>query len=125
MIAIKQSLLPAVGEWYLDSETEAEFEVMDVDEGEGLIEVQYLNGEIDELDEEEWDELELSKIEPPEHWTVALEPVEEDDADYDAEYFEQPPQEKPMPGFEEETVLRAQEQDPHMEFIGSEPEDLE
>lgn len=117
--------LPAVGEWYLDSGTEDEFEIVDVDEDTGLIEVQYLNGEIGEFDRGEWKELELSKIEPPEDWTMALEPVEEGDVGYDSETFERTPRRKPLPGFEEEDVLRSKEADAHEDIIGSEPEDQE
>ncbi|MGE5624051.1 MAG: DUF6763 family protein [Bacillota bacterium] len=125
MISVKVHVPPSVGEWYLDRETEEEFEVVDLDEDADLVEVQYLNGEIGEFDREEWNSLELSKIEPPEDWTVALEPVEEGDVGYDAESFEPSPQPKPVPGFEEESVLRADEEDPHREFFGSDPEDLE
>lgn len=125
MFTIEEQVFPAVGEWYLECVTEAEFEVVDVDEDTGLVEVQYLNGEIGEFDQDEWKSLELSKIEPPEDWTVALEPVEEGDVGYDAESFEPSPQPKPVPGFEKDAVLRADEKDPRREFFGSEPEDLE
>lgn len=118
-------LLPTTGEWYLDSETEEEFEVVNLDEDSGLIEVQYLNGEIGELDREEWDGLALSRIEAPEDWTLALEPVEEGDVGYDAESFEGTPRRKPLPGFEEEDVLRSKEADVHEDISGSEPEDQE
>lgn len=117
------SRLPAVGEWYLDSGSEDEFEIVDVDEDSDLIEVQYLNGEIGEFTREEWNSLELSQIEASEDWTVALEPLEEGDAGYDPESFEPPPRRKPLPGFEEEDVLRSKEADAHEEIAGSEPED--
>lgn len=116
---------PAVGEWYLDSGSEDEFEIVNVDEDGGLIEVQYLNGEIGEFTREEWSSLELSEIEAPEDWTAALEPLEEGDTGYDSESFEQPPRRKPLPGFEEEDVLRSKEADVHEDISGSEPEDQE
>jgi len=97
---------PEVGEWYLDRESEQEFEVVDLDEDAGLIEVQYLNGEIGEFDLEEWKELELSKIEPPEDWNASLEPVEEGDAAYDPE---QPVRRRPPSGFEPDEVLLSDE----------------
>jgi len=125
MIAVKQLMTPAVGEWYLDSETEEEFEVVDMDEDTGLVEVQYLNGEIGEFDLEEWNNRELSKIEPQEDWTVALEPVQEGDVGYDDESFEPSPQPKPVPGFEQEGVLLSKEADAHEYISGSEPEDME
>ncbi|HSN17320.1 MAG TPA: DUF6763 family protein [Gammaproteobacteria bacterium] len=97
---------PEIGEWYLDRESAQEFEIIDLDEDAGLIEVQYLNGEIGEFDVEEWSELALSKIEPPEDWNAALEPVEEGDAAYDPE---QPVRRRPAQGFEPDEVLRADE----------------
>lgn len=97
---------PEIGEWYLDRESAQEFEIVDLDEDAGLIEVQYLNGEIGEFDVEEWSELALSKIEPPEDWNAALEPVEEGDAAYDPE---QPVRRRPAQGFEPDEVLRADE----------------
>jgi len=125
MNEIETPVLPSIGEWYLDRETEDQFAVVDMDEATGLIEVQYLNGEIGEFGPEDWESLELSRIEAPEDWTVALEPVEEGDVGYDAESFEPPTQRKPLAGDEQESVLRSKEADAHEDISGSEPEDLE
>lgn len=125
MVDARRPVLPAVGEWYLNSETEEEFEVVNLDEDSGLIEVQYINGQIGEFDREEWSGLELSIIEAPEDWTVALEPLEEGDVGYDPESFERTPRRKPLPGFEEEDVLRSKEADVHEQISGSAPEDQE
>lgn len=97
---------PGIGEWYLDRETEDQFEVIDVDEADGTVEVQFLNGDIAELDRDEWETSELSLIEPPEDFAAALEPVEEGDAGYDPE---QPVRHRPVAGFEQDTVLLSDE----------------
>lgn len=98
-----QSVTPAVGEWYLDSETHEEFKVVGMDEESGCLEVQYLNGEIGELEKEEWGALELSRIGPPEDWSLALEPLEDGDAGYDEESWDaSPPQ---IPNVEDGNLL--------------------
>jgi len=91
MVDITQVVAPTAGEWYLDSETHGEFEVVAMDEANGFLAVQYLNGEIGELDVEEWDALELSRIGLPEAWSLALEPLEDGDAGYDEESWDASP----------------------------------
>lgn len=121
MISLKQVPNPEVGEWFLDLETEQEFQVVDLDEGAGLIEVQYLNGEIGKFDVEEWSELELSKIDPPEDWSTALEPVEEGDAAYDPE---QPVRRTVPSGFEPDQVLLGDEAESRDQVVsGSQAEE--
>ena len=121
VVKLNQILNPEVGEWYLDIESEEEFEIVAMDEAAGLIEVQYLNGELGQFDVEEWSELELSKIEAPEDWNAALEPVEEGDATYDPE---QPVRRNSAPGFESDEVLLADEADSRDQVVsGSQPEE--
>ncbi|BCX82679.1 hypothetical protein MIT9_P2265 [Methylomarinovum caldicuralii] len=73
---------PIVGNWYLDLETDQKFEVVAVDEDSGAIEIQYHDGNIDELDFDAWQALNLEPIEPPEDWAAPLDDVEPDDIPY-------------------------------------------
>ncbi len=57
---------PVAGSWYELIERGQKFEVVDVDDERGVIEVQYANGEIDEMDIDEWYDLEIEPIEIPE-----------------------------------------------------------
>ncbi|MFH0350640.1 MAG: DUF6763 family protein [Chromatiales bacterium] len=57
---------PVAGSWYEHIERGQKFEVVDVDDERGVIEVQYANGEIDEMDIDEWYDLEIEPIEIPE-----------------------------------------------------------
>ena len=57
---------PVVGSWYEHIERGQKFEVVDVDDERGVIEVQYANGEIDEMDIDDWYDLEIEPIEIPE-----------------------------------------------------------
>ncbi|MGH8533985.1 MAG: DUF6763 family protein [Gammaproteobacteria bacterium] len=59
---------PVAGRWYEHIERGQKFEVVDVDDERGVIEVQYANGEIDEMDIDEWYDLEIEPIEIPEEW---------------------------------------------------------
>lgn len=123
MNAITALVLPRVGEWYLDSESEDEFEVVDVDEELGTVEIQYFDGDVAEFSLEEWNSRELSRIEAPEDWTGPLDKPEEGDTGYDQESFELPPKHKPLAGYEQDEVLLADEAEAHEELLGSEPED--
>lgn len=73
---------PVVGQWYEIVDEEETFRVLSVDEDEELVEIEYLDGEIDRLDLEEWHELDLDLIEEPEGWS------DEDDEDDDDEEWD-------------------------------------
>ena len=70
---------PVKGQWYENDDAEETFRVLSVDEDAELIEIEYLDGEIDELDIEEWHELDLELIAEPEGWS------EDEDEDEDEE----------------------------------------
>jgi hypothetical protein len=44
------------------------FRVLSVDEDAELVELEYLDGDIEEIDLETWHELDLDKIDEPEGW---------------------------------------------------------
>ena len=60
--------LPKIGDWYLETDTEDEFQVIDVDPDEGLVEVQYYDGNIDEFSLSDWYAMAPQPIEAPEDW---------------------------------------------------------
>jgi hypothetical protein len=74
---------PRVDQWYVEAKNDRYFQVLDFDEDDGIIEIQYLDGEVDELDLEEWQELSLEEVEQPEDWTGPLDEIEKDDLGYD------------------------------------------
>lgn len=74
----------AVGKWYQDVQEGMVFEVVAVDEEEGLIELQHVDGEINEFDFDIWEELELEQISAPEDWRNAYGLSREDSADPEA-----------------------------------------
>lgn len=77
---------PVQGQWYEDLEENEVFRVLSVDPDEEIIEVQYENGDIEEIDLDTWHELDLERAEEPEGWASdddEDEDEEEDDEDED------------------------------------------
>lgn len=80
---------PVPGQWYENLEEEETFQVLNVDEDSELIEIQYLDGDVEEIDVETWAEMDLEKRDEPEGWSGSEgeeddeEEVEEEDDDDD------------------------------------------
>jgi hypothetical protein len=72
---------PVPGQWYESLEDEEVFQVLSVDEDSELIELQYEDGDIEEIDYETWQELDLELTEEPEGWSGS----EDDEDDFDEE----------------------------------------
>jgi hypothetical protein len=73
---------PVKGQWYENVEDDETFRVLSVDEDAELVEIEYLDGDIEELDIDAWHEMDLERIEEPEGWAAQ---EEEDDEDEDDE----------------------------------------
>jgi hypothetical protein len=71
---------PQTGQWYEDLETEETFQVLAVDPDEELIRIQWPDREIQEIDLDQWNEMDLELTVAPEGW---VDDVEEDDEDDD------------------------------------------
>jgi hypothetical protein len=74
---------PAVGQWYENIDENESFRVLSVDEDAELVELEYLDGDIEEIDLETWHELDLDKIDEPEGWAGSAE--DEDDEEEEEE----------------------------------------
>jgi hypothetical protein len=84
-VAVSRDYEPVVGQWYENLEEEESFRVLSVDEDSELVEIEYLDGDIEELDIEAWHEMDLDRIAEPEGWS---EPDDDDD-DEDEEDWEE------------------------------------
>jgi hypothetical protein len=62
---MSDELEPIVGKWYLDADLDEQFRVVAIDEEREVVEIQYLNGEADEIELEAWSDLDLEAAEPP------------------------------------------------------------
>ena len=60
---------PVVGQWYENIDENDSFRVLSVDADAELIEIEYLDGDIEEIDLDTWAEFDLDKIEQPEGWS--------------------------------------------------------
>ena len=74
---------PAVGQWYENVDENEQFRVISMDEDALLVEIEYLDGDIEELDMDTWAEFDLEKIDQPEGWSGA--DLDDDDDDWDDE----------------------------------------
>jgi hypothetical protein len=72
---------PIAGQWYENIEENDSFRVLSVDEDSELIEIEYLDGDIEELDLDTWQELDLEKIDEPEGWSGADDEDDEEEED--------------------------------------------
>jgi hypothetical protein len=78
-LAVSRDYEPVPSQWYENVEEEESFRVLSVDEDSELIEIEYLDGDIEELDLEAWHEMDLEKIAQPEGWSES----DDEDADED------------------------------------------
>ena len=77
---------PVPGQWYENLEEEESFRVLSVDEDSELLEIEYLDGDIEEIDLETWHEMDLERIQEPEGWSESDdEDAEEEEEDWDEE----------------------------------------
>lgn len=77
---------PTVGQWYQDLDEEDVFQVVSVNEDDDVIEIQYEDGDIEEIDVDAWAELDLEEADEPEGWSPEDgDEDDEDDEDWDDE----------------------------------------
>lgn len=73
---------PAVGHWYQDLEDGEVFQVVSTDEDEAVLELQYFDGDVEEVSMEEWRGMDVEVTDPPEDWTGPVDGVAPDDIDF-------------------------------------------
>ncbi|MGH8318557.1 MAG: DUF6763 family protein [Steroidobacteraceae bacterium] len=66
---------PSIGDWYRFNGGEL-FEVVAIDDDEGTIDIQYFDGTVEEMDQEDWeaqsDDGTLEAAEAPEDWSGSV-----------------------------------------------------
>ena len=77
---------PVPGQWYENLEEEEPFRVLSMDEDSELIEIEYLDGDIEEIDLETWHEMDLELTQEPEGWSESREEEEEEEDDEDDDW---------------------------------------
>jgi hypothetical protein len=76
---------PVQGKWFEDLEENEIFKVLSVDPDQELVEVQYENGDIEEIDLDTWHELDLEQAQEPEGWAADNEDKKEEEEEDDDE----------------------------------------
>jgi len=62
---------PDIGQWYAHTDKGELFQVAVRDEESRNIEIQYVDGDLDEIDAETWAMLPIERVEPPEDMTAS------------------------------------------------------
>lgn len=70
--------VPEIGEWYVDRQLGQPFEVVAFDDHERTIEIQYVDGEVSEVDIEGWRQMSVQSAAAPEDWSASYEVSRED-----------------------------------------------
>jgi hypothetical protein len=101
------TLKPVVSQWYRHRDKGQQFYVTALDEVEGTVETQHFDGDLEEMDFDDWHQLSIETIEPPEDWTGPVDDVERDDLGYSetdmtSEDWAEPLAEQGIPIVEEE-----------------------
>ena len=78
-----EELQPIVGKWYKREDDGEIFVVVSVDKDEGVIEIRPIDGEIEEIDEAAWEDMDLELVEDPEELEGTVELDDDEDLDYD------------------------------------------
>jgi hypothetical protein len=87
--AVSRDFEPVPSQWYENLEEEEQFRVLSVDEDSELIEIEYLDGDIEELDVEAWHEMDLERITEPEGWAASQAEEEDEEEDEDDEDWDE------------------------------------
>jgi hypothetical protein len=86
--SVSRDYEPVPGQWYENLEEEEPFRVLSMDEDSELVEIEYLDGDIEEIDLETWHEMDLELTQEPEGWSESHdedEDEEEEDDDWEDE----------------------------------------
>jgi hypothetical protein len=74
---------PVVGNWYRHTADKGQkFEVVAVDEERGTVEIQHFDGDLEELEVDNWYQMEVEPIEAPENWSGPVDSFVEEELDY-------------------------------------------
>src|SRR5580658_4365629 len=105
-VAVSRDYEPVPGQWYENLEEEESFRVLSVDEDTELVEIEYLDGDIEEMDVESWHEMDLEKIPEPEGWSD-----EEDEAEDDEDWEDEEDEDEDEDDFDDDEDEGDEERD--------------
>jgi len=108
------ALKPVVSQWYRHRDKGQQFYVTALDEEAGTVETQHFDGDLEEMDFDDWHQLSIETIEPPEDWTGPVDNIARDDLGYSetdmtSEDWQEPLEEKVQAVESEEEEERREE----------------
>tara|TARA_B110000483_G_scaffold147265_1_gene175661 strand:- start:29266 stop:29607 length:342 start_codon:yes stop_codon:yes gene_type:complete len=72
--------VPEIGEWYMGRQLGQQFKVVAFDDHERTIEIQYVDGELSEVDIQGWRQISVQAATAPEDWSASCEVSREDNS---------------------------------------------
>lgn len=75
---VKLNYMPNIGKWYKCPSLSECFRVTALDEDDSTIEIQYLYGDVEEIDSYLWQSMRIEEISAPEDWSAAYGLSQED-----------------------------------------------
>lgn len=108
------ALKPVVSQWYRHRDKGQQFYVTALDEEAGTVETQHFDGDLEEMDFDDWHQQSIEVIEPPEDWTGPVDNIARDDLGYSetdmtSEDWQEPLEEKVQAEESEEEEERREE----------------
>jgi hypothetical protein len=73
---------PILEQWYSHLDKGQKFQVVAMDEDAHVVEIQYFDGAVDIVSEEDWEELDLDMIEPPANMAGPMDLANKEDMGY-------------------------------------------
>ena len=70
---------PIIENWYQHLDKGQKFRVVALSEADGAVELQYFDGDVEEIGLDDWYELDIEPIEAPENWSGPIDVAEIDD----------------------------------------------
>ncbi len=67
---------PVIDQWYRHLDKGQEFVVVATDEDAGTVMLQYFDGSLEEIDLDDWNELEIEPTAEPENWSGPYDEIE-------------------------------------------------
>ena len=67
-----QEIDPIAGNWYRDIDSGRLFQVVAIDEDDGMIDLQHFDGDLEQIEAGQWPDLEVELVAEPEDWTGPL-----------------------------------------------------
>ena len=98
---MSENIIPIEGNWYKSSDTGETLSVITFEEDEGIVEIQYYKGKLEEIDIDEWEDLSLNPIDQPEDYIDDTDNPDETKKHYEMDDMDSDQWGEPLPEVED------------------------